>query len=125
MNRCFAVALVLVSVFPLSGRVQAAEEIVQLRMQRARCICGIVSYVTGDVVSGALVEDFAEDWRGTPLRSIKANSEGRFVLTPVKGRKVYYLQISSRKPGVNPLRIPVQISRIRGTKLLRLRLHLA
>ena len=125
LTRWLSATLILFSVFLLTARVQAVEEIVELRLQRAKCLCGIVAYVNGDPVSGATIEDFAQDWKGEPLRSTTTNSEGRFTLAPVKGRKVYYLQISSRQSGVNPLRVPVQISRVRAAKLLRLHLHLA
>ena len=124
-NHWLAPAFVLLSIISLAGRVHAAEEIVELRLQRAKCLCGIVTYITGDPVPRAQVEEFGQDWKGTQLRSTETDSQGRFNLTPVKDTKVYYLQISLRKPGVNPLRVPVQISRFRGTKLLRLQLHLA
>ena len=120
-----APALAIFSIISLAGRARAAEEIVELRLQHAACICGIVTFVNGDVAVGAKIEELGPDWTGAPLRSTESNSEGRFTLPPVKGRRVYYLQISIRGPGVNPLRVPVQINRFRGTKLLRLQLHMA
>jgi len=125
LNYWFSLVLILVSIFFPTERAHAVEQIVQLTLQRAECLCGIVTYINGDTVPDALVEEFAEEWKGNPLRSAMTDSEGRFTLTPVKGRKIYYLQISLRRPGVNPLRVPVQINRIHGTKLLRLQLHLA
>ena len=125
LSRWHVPAFVLLSIILLAGQVQAAEEIAVLRLQRAKCLCGIVTYVSGDPVPGAQVEEFSKDWKGTLLRSTETDSEGRFTLPPVKDRKVYYFQISLRKPGVNPLRVSVQLSRFRGTRLLRLRLHLA
>ena len=124
-TRSLALVLVISSIISLAGRAQAAEEIVELRLQHAKCLCGIVTYANGSPASGARIEELGPDWTGAPLRSTESNSEGRFTLPPVKGRKVYYLQISMREPGVNPLRVPVQIGRFRGTKLLRLRLELA
>ncbi len=103
---------------------QAAEEIVELRLQRAKCLCGVVLYPNNDPVSGAKVEELGEGWKGS-LRSTYADSKGSFVLEPVKGRKIYYLQITAPATGVNPLRVPVHIVHFRGTKLLRLVLHLA
>ena len=102
----------------------ANEETVQLPLQRAKCICGVVLYPNGDPVQGAKVEELGSDWKGL-LRSVSTDAEGHFVLTPSKGKNVYYLQISAQTTGVNPLRVPVHISRFRGTKLLRLHLHLA
>jgi hypothetical protein len=124
-NRWLLAIFLLLSIISLAGRVHAAEEIVELRLQRAKCLCGIVTYVNGDPVPDAQVEELGQDWKGSQLRSTKTDSEGRFTLASIKGRKIYYLQISSRQPGVNPLRVPVQISRFRGTKLLRLQLRLA
>ena len=124
-NHWLLAILVLLSILSLAARVQAAEETVELRLQRAKCLCGIVTFVTGDPVPDAQVEELGQDWKGPQLRSTRTDSEGRFTFAPIKGRKIYYLQISSRQPGVNPLRVPIQISRFRGTKLLRLQLHLA
>ena len=73
---------------------------------------------------GATIEEVGPDWKGA-LRSTATDSDGRFALTPVKGRKIYYLQITAGVPGVNPLQVPVKISRFRGKKLLRLQLELA
>jgi hypothetical protein len=123
-NRWFAPTLLLFFIIFLQD-VQAVEEVVVLRLQKAQCLCGIVTYGNGDPVPGAQVEELGQDWQGAQLRSTETDSGGCFTLTPVKGRNIYYLQISLRKPGVNPLRVPVQISRFRGTRLLRLKLHLA
>jgi len=122
-NRWLA-PVMLLSFFTLQGRIQAAEEIIELQLQHSKCLCGIVTYANGDPAQNARVEEFRPDWKEA-LRSTNTGSDGQFALAPVKGRHVYYLQVSARAPGVNPLRVPVQISRFRGTKLLRLRLHLA
>ena len=117
-------ALLLLSFLSLTVSARGNEEIVELTLQRAKCICGVVLYPNGDPVRGAKVEELGSDWKGS-LRSVTTDSEGHFVLAPTEGRDVYYLQISAPTPRVNPLRVPVQISRCRGTKLLRLQLHLA
>jgi hypothetical protein len=122
-NRWLA-PVMLLSFFTLQGRIQAAEEIIELQLQHSKCLCGVVTYANGDPAQNARVEEFGPDWKEA-LRSTNTGSDGQFALAPVKGRHVYYLQVSARAPGVNPLRVPVQISRFRGTKLLRLRLHLA
>ena len=123
-DRWLAPVIVLLSIMSLPGRLLAVEEIVELQLQRAKSLSGVVVYPNGDPVEGAKVEELSPNWKET-LRSTETDSMGRFTLTPVKGRKIYYLQISARGPGVNPLRVPVAISRLRGTKLLRLQLHLA
>jgi hypothetical protein len=121
-NRWLA-PVVLLSFFTLQGYIQAAEETIELQLQHSKCLCGIVTYPNGDPAQNARVEEFGPDWKEA-LRSTNTDSDGQFTLAPVRGRHVYYLQVSARAPGVNPLRAPVQISRFRGTKL-RLRLHLA
>lgn len=122
-NRWLA-PVMLLSLFTLQGRIQAVEETIELQLQHSKCLCGIVTYANGDPAQNARVEEFGPDWKEA-LRSTNTGSDGQFALAPVKGRHVYYLQVSARAPGVNPLRAPVQIGRFRGTKLLRLRLHLA
>ncbi len=118
------VALVMViSVILLSVLVQANEEIVEFRLQRARCLCGVVT-VSGNPVKNAKVEEFGPDWKEM-LRSTDTDAEGRFTLPPIKGRKIYYLQISARATGVKPLRIPIKVVRFRGVSLLHLQLYLA
>ena len=114
---------VLLCILGLIGRAQAVEETVELSLQRAKCLCGVVTYPNGDPVQGAKVEELGPDWKGA-LRSTGTDSDGRFTLAPVRGRKIYYLQISARGRGVNPLHVPVQLSRFRGTTLLRFRLGL-
>lgn len=128
MHRNSVLFTVLVFLFVLSSGISAkgVEEIIELRLQRAKCLCGVVLYPGDDPVSGAKIEEFGKDWKGS-LRSTFADSKGSFTLEPVKGRKVYYLQITApaSQPGVNPLRVPVQVVHFRGTKRLRLVLHLA
>ena len=56
-------AILLLSILSLAGRVHAAEEIVELRLQRAKCLCGIVTYVNGDPVPDAQVEERGQTGR--------------------------------------------------------------
>ena len=106
-------------------RVYAAEEIVELRLQTVKALRGIVVYPNGDIVKGAKVAELTSDWK-TELRETRTDEEGRFNLATVKGRKVYYLQVTlPEAAGVNPLRVPAKISRLWGKGSLRLQLHLA
>jgi hypothetical protein len=128
MNRrqllVWAVAVLLLIVC-FRPHVYAAEEIVELRLQTVKALRGIVVYPDGDIVKGAKVAELTSDWK-TELRETRTDEEGRFSLAPVKGRKVYYLQITVPKAaGVNPLRVPAKINRLWGKGSLRLRLNLA
>lgn len=106
-------------------QVHAAEEIVELRLQTVKALNGVVVYPNGEPVKGAKVAELTFDWKAE-LRVTSTDSEGRFSLAPVKGRKVYYLEITvPGAAGVNPLRVPAKINWLWGKGLLRLRLHLA
>jgi len=116
---------VLLSVGCLRPHVYAVEQIVEFRLQTVKALKGVVIYPNGDPVKGARVAELTPDWK-TELRVTSTDSEGRFSLAPVKGRKVYYLQITvPGVAGVNPLRVPAKINRLWGKGLLRLRLQLA
>jgi hypothetical protein len=115
LSLCF---LLLIS--PVSG----TEEIVELRLQKVKALTGLVTYPNGDPVKEARVVEFSADWKNE-LRATVTDSQGRFTFTPVKGREIYYLQISASETGVNPLRVPLQISRFWGKKSLELRLNMA
>jgi hypothetical protein len=105
--------------------VYAAEEIVELRLQTVKALRGIVVYPNGHIVKGAKVAELTSDWK-TELRETRTDEEGRFSLAPVKGRKVYYLQVTVPKAaGVKPLRVLAKINRLWGKGSLRLRLNLA
>jgi hypothetical protein len=94
-------------------------------LQTVRALRGVVLYPNGDPVKGAKVAELTPDWK-QELRVTKTDSDGSFNLAPVKGRKVYYLQITvPNGTGVNPLRVPAKINRLWGKGLLRLRLELA
>jgi hypothetical protein len=121
------VSVVSVVAFLLTFAVQlgvAAEQIVELRLQKVASIEGVIVYPNGEPVNRAQVVEFSPDWKAE-LRRTETDSAGHFKLNPVKGRKTYYLQITALEAGVNPLRVPVQISRWATKKPLRLALQLA
>jgi len=119
------VVALLLSIICFRPHVYAAEETVQLRLQAVKALRGIVVYPNGDIVKGAKVAELTSDWK-TELRETRTDEEGRFSLAPVKGHKVYYLQVTVPEvPGVNPLRVPAKINRLWGKGSLRLQLHLA
>jgi hypothetical protein len=119
------IVALLLSIACFRPHVYAAEQIVELRLQTVKALRGIVVYPNGDVVKGAKVAELTSDWK-TELRETRTDEEGHFSLAPVKGRKVYYLQVTvPEAAGVNPLRVPAKINRWRGKRSLRLRLHLA
>jgi len=119
------VVVLLLSIICFQPQVRAAEEIVELQLQTVKALRGIVLYPNGDLVKGAKVAELTPDWK-MELRETRTDAEGRFSLATVKGRKVYYLQITvPEAAGVNPLRVPAKISRLWGKGSLRLRLHLA
>lgn len=125
-RKSWAAQTCIVAAFVLSfvSSVHGAEEIVELRLQKVKALSGLVVYPNGDPAVAAHVVEYDSDWKGE-LRRTQTDSTGHFTLAPVKGRKVYYLQITARQSGVNPLRVPLQISRLRGKSSLHLRLSLA
>jgi hypothetical protein len=115
----------LLCIISFRPQLHAAEEIVELRLQTVKALKGIVVYPSGEPVKGAKVAELTSDWKAE-LRVTSTDSEGRFSLAPVKGRKVYYLEITvPGVTGVNPLRVPTKINRLWGKRLLSLRLELA
>ena len=105
--------------------VRAAEQVVELQLQTVKAFKGLVVYPNGEPIKGARVTELTSDWK-TKVRETSTDSEGRFSLAPVKGRKVYYLEITvPGRSGVNPLHVSVKIDRLRGKGLLRLQLQLA
>jgi len=74
-NRWLA-PVMLLSFFTLQGRIQAAEEIIELQLQHSKCLCGIVTYANGDPAQNARVEEFGPDWKEA-LRSTNTGSDGQ------------------------------------------------
>jgi Carboxypeptidase regulatory-like domain len=105
-----------------SSRISAQAETVEIvRVQLADSLSGLVRDPAGAPVPKVIVQESSPDWK-RPLRSTQTDPHGVFSLTPVHGRRVYYLQLSAR--GFNPLRVRVQVDPKRGGKL-RLKLYLA
>ena len=117
-SRWLASLMIAICLISFRWPARASEEIVELRLQRAKCLCGVVT-VGNEPVRRARVEEFTSDWKKV-LRSTDTNEEGRFNFVSVEGREVYSLQISARSTGVNPLRVPVKVVHFRGVSLLRL-----
>jgi len=102
--------------------VHAGVEIVEIEnIQIVKSLSATVTDPEGYPLSDAKVEEMSPDWQRT-LRSTQTDGKGRFALTPVPGRRIYYLQISDHN--FDPLRVRVQIDPRNGKKL-RLRLVLA
>ena len=70
---------------------------------------------------GAKVEEMSSDWKEV-LSSTETDDKGGFALVPIRGHKIYFLQISCHN--FNPLRVRVEISLKKG-KELRLQLEVA
>ena len=98
---------------------RSVQAIVEFRIQTVRTLQGVVKYGDNNPVAEAQVVEFASDWK-RELRRTTTDSDGRFLLQPIKGRKIYYLQISESRAGMNPLRVPLRLSRWRGKKVLQL-----
>jgi Carboxypeptidase regulatory-like domain len=111
-------ALLLCSSSPIRAQAQTVEV---ADLQLASSLSGLVQDPAGTPIPNALVQELSSDWK-RPLRSTQTDPHGVFSLTPIHGRRVYYLQLSAR--GFNPLRVRVQVDPNRGGKL-RLKLYLA
>jgi len=83
-------------------------------VQVARALAAVVKDPAGDPLPNVEVEEFTSDWKQA-LRSAKTDANGTFSLTTVKGRDVYYLQLSL--DGMDPLRVRVKVDHWRGKKL--------
>lgn len=99
--------------FPM--RIAAQYTLIELAdVQLAKSVSATIQDPTGAPIPKALVREFSADWR-TVLRSTSTDSDGRFSFTPVRGRKVYFIQISA--PGFDPLRFRLQMDTKRGASL--------
>lgn len=108
----------------LVQNVHGAEEVLELPLQKVKSLTAVVTYPNGDPVKRARVVELGSDWK-TEIRATVTDSEGRFTLEPIKGRKVYYVQVSAPEAGVNTLRVPLTISHWWGKAQLKLRLEFA
>jgi hypothetical protein len=91
------------------------------KVQLARSLDAEVFDPAGSPISGALVEELSSEWKEV-LRTTKTDPTGKFSFAPVKGRDVYYIQLSM--DGFDPLRIRLKIDPKLG-KNLRLKLKVA
>lgn len=103
-------------VFFVPAQVDAqGVEIVEIeRPQIGRSPAAVVHDPAGLPMPGVFVEEFSSDWK-TSLRSTKTDAKGAFTFAPVKGRDVYYFQLTSKN--FNPLRVRIKLDRKRGKKL--------
>jgi hypothetical protein len=121
ISRLVWVASGLLFLFPAHLHAQGASTIEYEKAQVARSLAAVVVDPTGSPIPGVLVEECSSDWKES-LRSTKTDTAGGFTLSPVKGRRVYYLQL--RMNGFNPLRVQVKLDAKRG-KNLQLTLEVA
>jgi len=87
-------------------------------VQLARSLAAVVHDRTGHPLPSVLVEERTSDWKES-LRSTQTDASGAFTFAPVKGRDLYYFQLTLK--GFNPLRVRVKVDRKRGKEL---QLHL-
>lgn len=121
MNRLFELAAIIALLcFPM--RIAAQYQLIELAdVQSAKSLGAIIQDPTGAPISKAQVQEFSADWK-TVLRSTSTDSDGSFSLTPVRGRKIYFIQVST--PGFDPLRFRLHVDAKRGTSL-KLKLTIA
>jgi hypothetical protein len=83
-------------------------------VQLVRSLAGVVCDPADSPMAGVLVEEFSSDWKET-LRLTTTDATGSFALAPIKGRGIYYLQLTFK--GFNPLRVRVKVDPKRGKEL--------
>jgi hypothetical protein len=83
-------------------------------VQLVRSLAGVVHDPADSPMASVLVEERSPDWK-EPLRSTKTDAAGKFALAPIKGRGLYYLQLTMK--GFNPLRVRVRVDPKRGKEL--------
>jgi hypothetical protein len=83
-------------------------------VQLARSLAAVVHDPAGFPMASVLVEELSSDWKES-LRSTKTDATGAFTFAPVKGRDIYYFQLTLK--GFNPLRLRVKLDRKRGKEL--------
>jgi hypothetical protein len=95
---------------PLQGR--STIEIGNVQVTRS--LDATVHDTAGLAMPGVLVEEVTSDWKKS-IRSTTTNAAGAFAFAPVKGRTVYYFQLSFY--AYNPLRVRVKLDDKRGKEL--------
>ena len=99
---------------PVNLDAQGVATIEIENVQLARSLAAVVHDPVGYPLPSVLVEERTSDWK-EPLRSTKTDAAGAFTSAPVKGRNVYYLQLTMK--GFNPLRVRVKVDSNRGKEL--------
>ena len=66
--RSLASIFVIFSIVSLAGRAHPNEDIIELPLQPAKCLCGVVTYENGDPARGAKVEELGQAWKGATHR---------------------------------------------------------
>jgi len=121
MKRLFVFAAIS-ALLCFSARVAAQYQLIELAdVQLAKSLDATIQDPIGVPIPKALVQEFSADWK-TVLRSSSTDTDGRFSFTPVRGRKIYFIQISA--PGFDPLRFRLQVDVKRGASL-KLKLTIA
>jgi hypothetical protein len=121
MNRPFELAAIIALLcFPMKIAVQ--YQLIELAdVQTAKSLSAIIQDPTGAPISKAQVQELSADWK-TVLRSSSTDAQGKFSFTPVRGRTIYFFQVSAR--GFDPLRFRLRVDMKRGTSL-KLKLTIA
>jgi Carboxypeptidase regulatory-like domain len=120
LNRLLGLSFSFLVLVPI--HVHAQYQIIEIeKVQLARSLDAEVFDLAGSPISGAVVEEFSSEWKEL-LRTTKTDPTGKFSFAPVKGRDVYYIQLSM--DGFDPLRIRLKIDPKQG-KNLRLKLKVA
>jgi len=99
-------------------RVEGQSQILYLSPVQVKSVSGVLQDEEGTPLRDATVEEFTSNWKKV-LRTTATNSDGEFLFTTVKARKIYWLQVSPT--GFNPLRMQLKLDRERG-KSLKLKL---
>lgn len=99
---------------PAHVNAQGVSIIEYQNVQLAGSLAAVVHDPADFPMAGVLVEEFTSDWKES-LRTTHTDAAGGFTFVPVKGRVVYYLQLTMK--GFNPLRVRVKVEPKRGKDL--------
>lgn len=99
---------------PISAHAQGVAMVEIGNVQLARSLTAVVHDSGGSPIVGVLVEELSSDWKES-LRSTKTDAAGIFTFTSVRGRDIYYFQLTFKN--FNPLRVRVKINHKRGKEL--------
>jgi hypothetical protein len=88
---------------------------VELRdIQFSKTVSGTVVDQSGAPVADVEVAEVSSDWK-TSLRTTQTGADGKWSLTPVHGRKWYFIRLTA--PGFNELRFRMQLSNTKSQGL--------